>query len=341
MKRRMLCLLLTLCLAATLMVFPTYADGVLSIQGADSVCSVQSYKFSFVLPEGYTDPTAGYEFEKIGSDITNLKGNDGVYTGTVEAEWYDKNEKSFNVVINAIDPNGKPVTASKTVTLVSGHTGAPAWRITPNRHEQVWDCCGTVIVPNEQHTFVNGLCKVCNAPDIENPSKFSDVKVGAYYFDAVKWAVDENVTTGMTENEFQPDGTCTRAQVVTFLWREAGKPTSNAKVTFTDVSKDAYYYEAVQWAVENKITNGISETTFDPDGACTRAQVVTFLWRANGSETVNGNSVFTDVPADAYYAKAVQWAVENEITNGMYENLFVPNGQCTRAQAVTFIFRAK
>ena len=340
MKRRIMCLLLTLCMAATLMVFPAFADNALTITGTDRVCFAQDYEFSFVLPDGYTDPNSGYEATTVGSEI-DLTVRDGVCYGVVKAEWFGEGSESMEIIVHATDPNGNDVSARKTVIISKEHTGEAAWSITPNRHEQVWSCCGTVIVPSESHSFKNGVCSVCGAYDINEQSKFSDVKAGAYYYDSVKWAVENEVTKGMTKTEFQPDGTCTRAQVVTFLWRAAGKPTADVKVAFTDVKEDAYYYKAVQWAVANKITNGIDNTTFDPDGACTRAQVVTFLWRANGSKAVSGNAGFVDVPADAYYASAVQWAVENEITNGMGNKQFAPNGTCTRAQAVTFLFRTQ
>ena len=169
---------------------------------------------------------------------------------------------------------------------------------------------------------------------------FIDVPAGSYYEDAVIWAVDKGITTGTSATTFNPNGICTRAQAVTFLWRAAGSPAAKSAVMpFTDVKAGSYYYDAVLWAVENGITKGTSDTTFSPDATCSRAQIVTFLWRANGSPAVSGNSAFTDVAADAYYAAAVTWAEKNDITGGIGGGLFGSNNNCTRAQIVTFIYR--
>ena len=170
---------------------------------------------------------------------------------------------------------------------------------------------------------------------------FIDVPAGSYYEDAVIWAVDKGITTGTSATTFNPNGICTRAQAVTFLWRAAGSPAAKSAVMpFTDVKAGSYYYDAVLWAVEQGITKGTSDTMFSPDATCTRAQIVTFLWRANGSPAVSGNSAFTDVAADAYYAAAVTWAEKNDITGGIGGGLFGSNNNCTRAQIVTFLYRA-
>ena len=173
----------------------------------------------------------------------------------------------------------------------------------------------------------------------KNP--FIDVPAGSYYEDAVIWAVDKGITTGTSATTFNPNGICTRAQAVTFLWRAAGSPASKTKVMpFADVKAGSYYYDAVLWAVENGITKGSSETMFSPNATCTRAQIVTFLWRANGSPAVSGNPAFTDVASDAYYAAAVKWAEKNDVTGGIGGGLFGSNNNCTRAQIVTFIYRS-
>ena len=170
---------------------------------------------------------------------------------------------------------------------------------------------------------------------------FTDVPAGSYYEDAVIWAVEKGITTGTDATHFSPDGICTRAQAVTFLWRAAGSPAAKSAVMpFADVKVGSYYYDAVLWAVENGITKGTSDTMFSPDATCSRAQIVTFLWRANGSPAVSGNSAFTDVAADAYYAAAVTWAEKNSVTGGIGGGLFGSNNNCTRAQIVTFIWRA-
>ena len=170
---------------------------------------------------------------------------------------------------------------------------------------------------------------------------FVDVPEGSYYEEAVNWAVEKGITTGTDATHFSPDGICTRAQAVTFLWRAAGSPAAKSAVMpFTDVKAGSYYYDAVLWAVENGITKGTSDTMFSPDATCTRAQIVTFLWRAGGSPAVSGNSAFTDVAADAYYAAAVAWAEKNGITGGIGGGLFGSGSNCTRAQIVTFIWRS-
>ena len=169
---------------------------------------------------------------------------------------------------------------------------------------------------------------------------FYDVPNDAYYFDAVKWAVRNGITGGVGNNLFAPNSDCTRAQIVTFLWRAAGSPAPKTMSTFADVPADSYYAKAVAWAVENGIAGGTGNGLFSPDAPCTRAQAVTFLWRAAGSPEPKSVSTFVDVPADAYYAKAVAWAVENGITTGVGGGRFDPNATCTRAQIVTFLFRA-
>ena len=170
---------------------------------------------------------------------------------------------------------------------------------------------------------------------------FTDVPAGSYYEDAVIWAVGKGITSGTSAVTFDPNGNCTRAQAVTFLWRAAGSPAAKSKVMpFTDVPSGSYYYDAVLWAMEQGITKGTSDTAFSPDATCTRAQIVTFLWRANGSPVVSGNSAFTDVAADAYYAAAVTWAEKNGVTGGIGGGLFGSNNNCTRAQIVTFLYRS-
>lgn len=179
-----------------------------------------------------------------------------------------------------------------------------------------------------------------NGGTAQNP--FVDVKEGAYYYDAVLWAVEQKITSGTSATTFSPDASCTRAQMVTFLWRAAGSPkVENGKNPFTDVKADAYYYDAVLWAVEKGVTSGTSSTTFSPDATVTRGQTVTFLYRNAGSPEVSGTMPFTDVEADAYYAKAVQWAVQQKITTGTSETTFSPMSDCTRGQIVTFLYRAK
>ena len=170
---------------------------------------------------------------------------------------------------------------------------------------------------------------------------FVDVSENAYYSQAVLWAVENGITNGTSATTFSPDLLCTRAQMVTFLWRTAGEPTAAAgENPFTDVEEGTYYYEAVLWAVEKGITKGTSADEFSPDAIVTRAQAVTFLWRAAGEPTVTEESPFTDVDEDAYYAEAVLWAAENGVTEGTTEETFSPENGCTRSQSVTFLYRA-
>ena len=170
---------------------------------------------------------------------------------------------------------------------------------------------------------------------------FVDVPEGSYYEEAVNWAVEKGITTGTDATHFSPDGICTRAQAVTFLWRAAGSPAAKSAVMpFADVKAGSYYYDAVLWAVENGITKGTSDTMFSPDATCTRAQIVTFLWRSQKSPAAGTANPFTDVKASAYYADAVLWAVKEDVTKGTTNTTFSPDANCTRAQIVTFIWRA-
>ena len=170
-------------------------------------------------------------------------------------------------------------------------------------------------------------------------TSFADVPANAYFADAVKWAVDKGVTNGLSDTMFGPYESCTRAQIVTFLWRAAGSPEPKAASNFTDLPASAYYAKAVAWAIENGITNGMTETTFAPNATCTRGQSVTFLYRALKG-TASGSTNFTDVKSDAFYADAISWAVANNVTNGTSNTTFSPNADCTRAEIVTFLYRA-
>ena len=195
------------------------------------------------------------------------------------------------------------------------------------------------------YTFVMPASKVdvtARFAQVQKPEEkdpYGDVSKDSYYYDAVKWAAETGVTTGVGDGLFAPEWVCTRGQIVTFLWRASGSPAPKAtELPFTDVAADAYYAQAVLWAVENGITNGTSETTFSPDQTCTRAHAVAFLYRMSGSPAAAG-STFSDVAADAYYSAAVAWAVEKGITNGTSGTTFSPDDTCTRGQIVTFLYR--
>ena len=169
---------------------------------------------------------------------------------------------------------------------------------------------------------------------------FVDVAEGSYYEEAIDWAVEKGITNGVSSNMFAPNDPCTRAQIVTFLWRAAGSPAPNSMSSFTDVPADAFYAKAVAWAVENGITSGTGEGKFSPNSTCTRAQAVTFLYRASGSPAVSGSAEFSDVATNAYYADAVAWAAKKGITTGIGGGLFGSDNDCTRGQIVTFLWRA-
>ncbi|RKJ76154.1 hypothetical protein D7X33_15360 [Butyricicoccus sp. 1XD8-22] len=201
----------------------------------------------------------------------------------------------------------------------------------------------TFIMPDEEVT-VYAVFKPTNEigqlPEI--PFNFTDVPQNEYYYDAVRWAVEQGITSGTTLTMFSPDKSCTRAEAVTFLWRANGCPSPLGNVNpFTDVARDEYYYNAVLWAVENGIASGTSATTFSPNAVVTRGQTVSFLYRAAGSPAVGGGLPFLDVASDAYYANAVQWAVSEGITSGTSAMAFSPDADCTRAQIVVFLYRAQ
>lgn len=215
--------------------------------------------------------------------------------------------------------------------------------------DEVCTVCGETVkkgteIPALGHKFENGVCTVCGAadPNYVVPNPFKDVEKTSPYYDAIIWAAKEEITTGKTADTFGIDEGCTRAQIVTFLYRAAGSPEVKADTVnpFTDVSKDSVYYNAILWAVENGITKGTTETTFDPNAVCTRGQIVTFLFRASGAEKVATGTNFADVASGSYCADAVAWAVANKVANGFADGTFRPEATCTRGQAVTFIYRA-
>ena len=190
------------------------------------------------------------------------------------------------------------------------------------------------------HKFFGGVCSVCGAKGAEAAPEFADVKPGAFYFDAVQWAVKNGITNGTGKSTFSPNTVCSRYQIVMFLWRAAGQPEAKAAVSFADVKSGDIFYEAVQWAVERGITKGTSSTSFSPFAPCTRGQIVTFLHRSAGSPTISGACDFSDVSAGSFCHDAVIWASSEGITKGTSAGRFSPNEGCTRAQVVTFLYRA-
>ncbi len=245
-------------------------------------------------------------------------------------------------IIRATAGAGGSITPSGDVSVRAGAN--QTFTITPNRGYAVSDVKidGRSIGAVRSYTFENISASHTIEVQFRVRSSFVDVPSGSYYEDAVDWAVANGITTGTDAAHFSPDGICTRAQAVTFLWRAAGRPAPESRtMPFTDVPADSYYYDAVLWAVENGITKGTSSTTFSPDDTCTRAQIVTFLWRSEQSPAAGSSNPFTDVSADAYYADAVLWAVKEAITTGTTRTTFSPDAECTRAQIVAFLWRCK
>ena len=207
------------------------------------------------------------------------------------------------------------------------------------------------VVTTEPTTTKEGVktftCTVCSATKTEKIAKlapkvsFTDVKKSDFYYDAVQWAVALGVTTGTSKTTFGPSESCTRAQAVTFLWRAAGQPApKSSNNPFTDIKKSDYFYKAVLWAAENGVTSGTTKTTFSPEEVCTRGQIVTFLWRAQGAKKVSATNPFKDIKKSDFYYNAVLWAVKNGVTTGTSATTFGPSENCTRGQIVTFLHRA-
>lgn len=172
-------------------------------------------------------------------------------------------------------------------------------------------------------------------------SQLKDVSSSSYFYDAVNWAVRKGITSGTSATTFSPYQPCTRAQIVKFIYKMAGSPdVSDVEIPFSDVPSNAYYLDAVKWAVSSGVTSGTSKTTFSPNKPCTRGQIVTFLWKYNKAPEVDATVKFSDVESTAYYAEAVKWAVANNVTSGTSATTFSPNVPCTRAQAVTFLYKS-
>ena len=286
-------------------------------------------------------------------EFTNMNRQTETSTAVVHGDLDAKFTLKNDTVVAAVDKDHDGIFE----TTLDSDTAQHRFKYvinTDGTHTARCTLCDKTITEN--HVFVNGVC-VCGArktggsiddgshgstrPITNNRISFTDVSKTDYFYDAVLWAVENGITTGTSRTRFSPYATCTRAQAVTFLWRASGSPApKNSRMPFTDVSHSAYYYDAVLWALEEGITTGTSSATFSPDAVIDRAQAVTLLHRANGAPSVTGRTVFTDVPQTTYYADAVKWAVDHEITTGTSAAAFSPNASCTRAQIVTFLYRA-
>ena len=245
------------------------------------------------------------------------------------------------------DADGKQPIDAPVVIPVKAHSWSD-WTVTkqPTETEQGEDTRLCAVCGEKETRPIEKLAPAkpekCDGGDSCPSIKLADVdrSANSWYHEAVDWAYVKGVTTGMTETTFGPNEPCTRAQAVTFLWRANGspEPTSN-KCDFVDVSADMYYYKAVLWAVEKNITNGVDATHFAPDMTCSRAHIVTFLYRAANMPAVKSAAAFTDVPANEWFTDAVAWAAENGITDGVGNNMFAPAKDCVRAEIVTFLYR--
>ena len=299
------------------------------------------------LPDDTTvkaNTTYKWRFTPDDDNYTTLTGEVELYhKSSSGGGWYDS-----YYTIKATAGTGGSISPSGSVSVREGRD--QTFTITPDKSYAVSNVKidGKSIGAVKSYTFEN----VSRTHTIEvifmkangNPQTgvFVDVATGSYYENAVDWAVGNGITQGTDATHFSPDGICTRAQAVTFLWRAAGSPKLKTRtMPFTDVPAGSYYYDAVLWAVENGITKGTSDTTFSPNMTCTRAQIVAFLWRSEKSPAAGTANPFADVKSTAYYADAVLWAVKENITKGTTNTTFSPDADCTRAQIVTFLWRCK
>ena len=300
-----------------------------------------------LLPDDTTvkaNTTYKWRFTPDDDNYTTLTGGVELYhKSSSGGGWYDS-----YYTIKATAGTGGSISPSGSVSVREGRD--QTFTITPDKSYAVANVKidGKSIGTVKSYTFENvrrtHTIEVIFMKANGNPQTgvFVDVATGSYYEDAVDWAVGNGITQGTDDTHFSPDGICTRAQAVAFLWRAAGSPKPETRtMPFTDVPAGSYYYDAVLWAVENDITKGTSDTTFSPNMTCTRAQIVAFLWRSEKSPAAGTDNPFADVKSAAYYADAVLWAVKENITRGTTNTTFSPNADCTRAQIVTFLWRCK
>ena len=300
-----------------------------------------------LLPDDTTvkaNTTYKWRFTPDDDNYTTLTGEVELYhKSSSGGGWYDS-----YYTIKATAGTGGSISPSGSVSVREGRD--QTFTITPDKSYAVANVKidGKSIGTVKSYTFENvrrtHTIEVIFMKANGNPQTgvFVDVATGSYYEDAVDWAVGNGITQGTDDTHFSPDGICTRAQAVTFLWRAAGSPKPETRtMPFTDVPAGSYYYDAVLWAVENDITKGTSDTTFSPNMTCTRAQIVAFLWRSEKSPAAGTANPFADVKSAAYYADAVLWAAKKDITRGTTNTTFSPDADCTRAQIVTFLWRCK
>ena len=313
---------------------------------ADTICNVCGYVRTVTPSNPGGDSTGGTTGGGSSSSGSSSGGGGGSSTGSSSGGGGGSSSPSNHPVKAEVskDPDGS-VSLSKTSAAKGDKVTIT---VKPERYYEVdevivRDSKGKQLAVKDNgdgtFTFEMPADKVTVEPSFSWVNPFADVANNAYYVDAVEWMLKREVTQGTTETTFSPDLNCTRAQIVTFLWRVAGSPAPKGTVSFADVSADSYYAKAVAWATENGITDGIGGGLFSPDATCTRAQSAVFLYRVAGSPAVNGSAGFSDVAADAYYAQAVAWAKEHGITNGIGGGLFGSANDCTRAQIAAFLYR--
>ena len=299
-----------------------------------------SYSFDGWYTSGGTQITTAYVFSANTTVYAHWTYTGGSSSGVVSAPTYPITvDKSVNGSVSV--SNGSAVKDASVTITVKPDKGYTLETLT------VLDKNGYALELTEKNgrfTFKMPasavIVKATFMDDNTMLNLFVDVKASDYFYDAVLWAAEKGVTSGTDALHFSPNAPCTRAQIVTFLWRAAGSPAPKNMSSFADVPADAFYAKAVAWAVENGITGGTGDGKFSPDATCTRAQAVTFLYRASGAPAVSGNAAFSDVATNAYYAAAVKWAEKNGITGGIGGGLFGSNNNCTRAQIVTFLYRS-
>lgn len=327
------------------------------------VCSVYTKQANSVVPlmeEYEIYPNAGGPHAEVGTAVVNGNTCFAIMeratnpTGPLPGEKYTSSEswKFFSYDGNSLSSCGE-ASSSRTFiynsnvedTLVSSVCTVLGQSVTYENFES-WRASlnGKLMVPYSDKvgsSFSSLLKYLKDNEPVQKPTlgNFYDVPVGAYYYDAVKWAVENNITSGLTDTQFGPESTCTRAQAVTFIWKAEGSPEPESSQNgFTDVGND-YYTKAVLWAVEQGIINGYEDNSFRPGGSCDRGMIVTMLWRAAGKPETSGGSGFSDVPDGAWYSDAVSWAAAKGISVGNGDGTFTPSAVCNRGMIVTFLYR--
>lgn len=328
----------------------TISEGIKSI-GINAFASCSELR-SIDLPDSVTElGNAAFSFC---DNLKNITLPEGIETIGNELFFYSSNlqEIALPESVKRIEQGAfwncyslKSVTIGTGVTEICGNAFGGCISLSKVYYRGTQEQWKDIVIGPDNESLLNSKLiyemSEDSVPDVPPSNPFTDVKADDYFAKPVFWAMDENITNGVSKNSFAPNAACTRGQIVTFLWRASGSPgKAVAEKPFDDIERGDYYYEAVLWALENGITTGLTETTFGPNETCTRAQVATFLWRVQGEPSpVGEDTSFTDISEKDYYFDAVRWAVENGITKGVADDRFDPNASCTRGQIVTFLYR--